>query len=81
MNIIDMLPITHKKKVTVGRDDYRHFEESMSKLEGLNVSLPHMVTHNKEEDTFTVELLDANNVNLEELDKLIEDTKFLVEGE
>jgi hypothetical protein len=53
----------------------------MSKLEGLNVSLPHMVTHNKEEDTFTVELLDANNVNLEELDKLIEDTKFLVEGE
>ena len=51
MNILDMLPVTHKKKVTVGRDEYRQFEESMTKLEGLNVSFPHMVTHNKDQVT------------------------------
>jgi hypothetical protein len=66
-----MLPVTHKKKIRVDRDTYRQFSEAVSKLEGQNVLLPHMVTHDRDEDMFTIELLDANNINLEELDKLL----------
>ena len=69
MNLLDSLPISRKRKVTMSRDMYREFNENASKLQGLGYELTHQVTHNKNEDTFTVELLGDHN--LEQLDKML----------
>ncbi len=53
----------------MSRDMYREFNENASKLQGLGYELTHQVTHNKNEDTFTVELLGDHN--LEQLDKML----------
>ncbi len=53
----------------MSRDMYREFNENASKLQGLGYELTHQVTYNKNEDTFTVELLGDHN--LEQLDKML----------
>ena len=69
MNLLDSLPISRNRKVTMSRDMYREFNENASKLQGLGYELTHQVTYNKNEDTFTVELLGDHN--LEQLDKML----------
>ena len=71
MNIIDMMPITAKKQVIVDRDTYREFTEAVDTLFQKGVDLPYSVEFLKETDEFKIELLDANNIDLEELDKLL----------
>ena len=71
MNIIDMMPVTAKKQVIVDRDTYREFTEAVDTLFQKGVDLPYAVEFLKDTDEFKIELLDANNIDLEELDKLL----------
>ena len=60
--------ISSRQKVTLSRDDYREFTQKVAKLEEANYEFVHGVTHNKEEDTFTVEVHGEHDY--EELDKI-----------
>ena len=71
MNIIDMIPVTAKKQVKVDRDTYREFTEAVDRLASQGVELPHSVEFLRETDEFKIELLDANNIDLEHLDTLL----------
>jgi len=71
MNIIDMIPVTSKKQVKVDRDTYREFTEAVDRLASQGVELPHSVEFLRETDEFKIELLDANNIDLEHLDTLL----------
>ena len=48
--------ISSRQKVTLSRDDYRDFTQKVAQLEEANYEFVHVVTHNKEEDTFTIEV-------------------------
>tara|TARA_Y100001936_G_scaffold68963_1_gene67951 strand:+ start:119 stop:316 length:198 start_codon:yes stop_codon:yes gene_type:complete len=48
--------ISKRQKVTLSRDDYRDFTQKVAQLEEANYEFIHVVTHNKEEDTFTIEV-------------------------
>ena len=48
--------ISRRQKVTLSRDDYREFTQKVAQLEEANYEFVHVVTHNKEEDTFTIEV-------------------------
>ena len=41
---------------TLSRDDYRQFNENIGILQEAGTEIPFIVTHNEDEDTFTVEL-------------------------
>ena len=41
---------------TLSRDDYRQFNENIGILQEAGTEIPFIVTHNENEDTFTVEL-------------------------
>ena len=47
--------ISSRQKVTLSRDDYREFNEKVMQLQEANYEFVHVVTHNKEDDTFTIE--------------------------
>ena len=46
--------ISKRQVVTLSRDDYREFNKKVSQLEEANYEFVHVVTHNKEDDTFTL---------------------------
>ena len=60
--------ISKRQKVTLSRDDYRDFTQKVAQLEEANYEFIHVVTHNKEEDTFTIEVHGEHDY--EELDKI-----------
>ena len=60
--------ISSRQKVILSRDDYREFTQKVAQLEEANYEFVHVVTHNKEEDTFTVEVHGEHDY--EELDKI-----------
>jgi len=60
------------KAVYLSRDDYRLFNVKVGILEKKGYDLPHMVEHNREEDTFKVTLHGEHDV--EELDRLCSST-------
>ena len=60
--------ISSRQKVTLGRDDYREFTHKIAQLQEANYEFVHVVTHNKEEDTFTIEVHSEHDY--EELDKI-----------
>ena len=60
--------ISSRQKVTLSRDDYREFTQKVAQLEEANYEFVHVVTHNKEEDAFTVEVHGEHDY--EELDKI-----------
>ena len=48
--------ISNRKKVTLSRDDYREFTYKVAQLQEANYEFVHVVTHNEEDDTFTIEV-------------------------
>tara|TARA_B100000902_G_scaffold338644_1_gene340346 strand:+ start:1406 stop:1597 length:192 start_codon:yes stop_codon:yes gene_type:complete len=60
--------ISSRQKVTLGRDDYREFTHKIAQLQEADYEFVHVVTHNKEEDTFTIEVHGEHDY--EELDKI-----------
>tara|TARA_B100000287_G_C20254823_1_gene631541 strand:+ start:48 stop:245 length:198 start_codon:yes stop_codon:yes gene_type:complete len=48
--------ISKRQVVTLSRDDYRDFTQKVAQLEEANYEFVHVVTHNKEDDTFTIEV-------------------------
>ena len=60
--------ISSRQKVTLSRDDYRDFTQKVAQLEEANYEFVHVVTHNKEEDTFTIEVHGEHDYD--ELDKI-----------
>ena len=60
--------ISSRQKVTLGRDDYREFTHKIAQLQEANYEFVHVVTHNKEEDTFTIEVHGAHDYD--ELDRI-----------
>ena len=59
-------------KAILSRDDYRLFNVKVGILEKKGYDLPHMVEHNREQDTFKVTLHGEHDV--EELDRLCSST-------
>ena len=47
--------ISSRQKLPLSRDDYREFNEKVMQLQEQTMTR-HVVTHNKEDDTFTIEV-------------------------
>ena len=60
--------ISNRKKVTLSRDDYREFTHKVAQLQEANYEFVHVVTHNTEEDTFTIEV--HREHDYDELDRI-----------
>ena len=63
--------ISNRKKVTLSRDDYREFPHKVAQLQEANYEFVHVVTHNKEDDTFTIEVHGEHDYD--ELDRICDD--------
>lgn len=63
--------ISNRKKVTLSRDDYREFTYKVAQLQEANYEFVHVVTHNTEEDTFTIEVHGEHDYD--ELDRICDD--------
>ena len=63
--------ISNRKKVTLSRDDYREFTHNVAQLQEANYEFVHVVTHNTEEDTFTIEVHGEHDYD--ELDRICDD--------
>ena len=60
--------ISSRQKVTLSRDDYREFNEKVMQLQEANYEFVHVVTHNKEDHTFTIEVHGKHDYD--ELDRI-----------
>ena len=63
--------ISNRKKVTLSRDDYREFTHKVAQLQEATYEFVHVVTHNTEEDTFTIEVHGEHDYD--ELDRICDD--------
>ena len=63
--------ISNRKKVTLSRDDYREFTHKVAQLQEANYEFVHVVTHNTEEDTLTIEVHGEHDYD--ELDRICDD--------
>ena len=54
---------------TLSRDDYRQFKENIGILQEAGTEIPFIVTHNENEDTFTVEL--KTDLTPDQLDEIM----------
>ena len=54
---------------TLSRDDYRQFNENIGILQEEGSEIPFIVTHNKDEDTFNVEL--KTDLTPDQLDEIM----------